>query len=446
MSNGIITVALPVIASSLSIPNSLYLWPASVYGLTCGATLLMAGSIADLIGARNVELVGIFLVSTFALAQSLASTGVQLIVFRALQGIGLAMHIPASVSLVAAGVPEGRARNFRFACLGMSQPLGFSVGLVASGIMIERAGRRSAFYFSAAGLFLATIPTFWVLAKVQANLEREWSIWMEIWKEIDWVGGVLASKCILSADLAAFKKTTTIVLFVISVVLMLAFPIWMRYRERIGKPALVPNSLWKNTTFTATCVMLALSYGVTNSMALFSSLFFQEIQHKSTLTTSLYILPNLGVGVLLSLSTGLLVHRWPARWFVVTSAFLCALSPLMMALVPLAGIIVSSNFPKETQASAGAVFSTVGMSGHSFGLGICQLVALGAAGTAGEGNDKGNGVSEGEHGGAFSGYGDAAVLDGCRAAFWTMFACMVSVGLIAVHGLRKTGKIGLKRE
>lgn len=191
--SGIITVALPVIASSLSILNSLYLWPASVYGLTCGATLLMAGSIADLIGARNVELVGIFLLSTFALAQSLASTGVQLIVFRALQGIGLA-NIPASVSLVAAGVPEGRARNFRFACLGMSQPLGFSVGLVASGIMIERAGRRSAFYLSAAGLFLATIPTFWVLPKVQANLEREWSIWMEIWKEIDWVGGVLASK------------------------------------------------------------------------------------------------------------------------------------------------------------------------------------------------------------------------------------------------------------
>jgi MFS family permease len=191
--SGIITVALPAIASSLSIPDSLYLWPSSVYGLTSGAALLMAGSIADLVGARNVELVGILLLSTFVLAQSFSSTGIQFIIFRALQGVALAMHIPASVSLVSAGVPEGRARNFGFGCLGMSQPLGFSVGLVASGIMVERAGWRSAFYLSAAGLFLATIPAFWVLPKVEANRQMERSVWTSICREIDWVGGGLAS-------------------------------------------------------------------------------------------------------------------------------------------------------------------------------------------------------------------------------------------------------------
>jgi MFS family permease len=177
------------------------------------------------------------------------------------------------------------------------------------------------------------------------------------------------------------------------------------------------------------------------------------------------------VAILLNLVTGLLVHRWPARWFIVISSFLCALSPLMMALVPpgwnywylefwaqifaplslqvlytIGLIIVSSNFPQETQALAGAVFSTVGTFGSSFGIGMCQLVALGVMDTAGDGNDKEDGNSEGSHGGAFSGYGDAAALEGFRAAFWTMSACMVAVGLLAVYGLRKTGKVGVKRE
>ncbi|EHK99499.1 putative multidrug resistance protein mdtD [Glarea lozoyensis 74030] len=79
----------------------------SVYGLTSGAALLMAGSIADLVGARNVELVGILLLSTFVLAQSFSSTGIQFIVFRALQGVALAMHIPASIDWVGGGLASG---------------------------------------------------------------------------------------------------------------------------------------------------------------------------------------------------------------------------------------------------------------------------------------------------------------------------------------------------
>lgn len=195
-SSGIITVGLPAIAESLAIPNSLYLWPASVFGLTCGATLLIAGSIADLVGARNVEIIGILLLCVFVLAQAVSATGIQFIVFRALQGIALAIHIPASVSLVAAGVPEGRARNFAFACLGMSQPSGFSVGLVSSGIMIQKAGWRSAFYLSAAGLFLASLPAFWVLPNVKGTRQPGRSVWVAIGKDIDWVGGVLASGCL----------------------------------------------------------------------------------------------------------------------------------------------------------------------------------------------------------------------------------------------------------
>jgi hypothetical protein len=77
---------------------------------------------------------------------------------------------------------------------------------------------------------------------------------------------------IISADLASIRSAETASLLAVSILLLFAFPAWMHYRERCGKPALVPNKLWSNLPFTSTCIMVALSYGVMNSIELFSSL------------------------------------------------------------------------------------------------------------------------------------------------------------------------------
>lgn len=475
--NGVITVGLPIIARSISLERSLYLWPSSVYGLTSGAALLIAGSIADIVGARSVELIGITLLGAFALSCGLAQTGAQLVAFRALQGVALAMHLPASVAIITGAVPSGRARNLGFACLGFSQPLGFAVGLVLSGIMIERAGWRSGFYLSGSCTLAVAIAAIFFLPKLKTQLpSTPLSTLKKVAHEIDWVGGLISSSglsilayvlAILSADLTSIRAPTTISLLVISIVLLLAFPLWMHHRTSTNKPALVPNALWRNLPFTSTCIMVTLSYGVMNSIELFSSLYFQEIQHASTLTTSLYLLPNLATGVLINILVGIFVHKIPARWLVAGSAVVCAMSPMMMALMdpewkywylafwaqvfaPFSAdvlftvglIIVSDNFPEDTQALAGAVFNTVAQFGMSLGMGSCQVVALGVQG---ENASSGGG---GHGGGAFADEekDNGALLKGYRASYWMMFGYMVVCGAIAVVGLRRAGKVGLKRE
>lgn len=100
-------------------------------------------------------------------------------------------------------------------------------------------------------------------------------------------------------------------------------------------------------------------------------------------------------------------------------------------------IIVSDNFPKETQALAGAVFSTVAQFGLSLGIGVCQVVALGVMGNPDNGQQEGNDVGSTE---------ETALLKGYRASFWTIFAYMVLCGFIAIVGLRKAGMVGIKRE
>lgn len=120
-----------------------------------------------------------------------------------------------------------------------------------------------------------------------------------------------------------------------------------------------------------------------------------------------------------------------------------ALSPFSVDVLFTVGlIIVSDNFPEKTQALAGAVFNTVAQFGMSLGVGLCQVVALGVMGKT-EGSGSGHGGGEGE---AFENADSGAILKGYRAGFWTMFACMVLCLLLAVVGLRKAGKVGLKRE
>lgn len=476
--NSIITIGLPTIATSISLSRSLYLWPASVYGLTAGATLLIAGSIADLIGPRRVEVSGCILLSALTLACGFARTGIQLVVFRALQGVAMSMHLPASVALVAAAVPQGKSRNVCFGCLGMSQTLGFSTGLVLNGIMIERAGWRSGFYLSGGAIFVATIVGIWFLPNAPAAApvtegEAQSSTLARIWADIDWVGGIIASAslallayvfAILSADLSAIHKPATAILLTLSLTLLLAFPLWMHHRERSGKPALIPNIIWKKIPFTSTCIMVALSNGVMNSMELFSSLYFQEIQNTSTLFTSLQLLPSLLVGAVLNLSVGLFVHKMSARWLVTISSILCSIAPLLMALAdpkwsywymefwaqvfsPMSGdvlftvglLIVSDEFPAQMQALAGAVFNTVAQFGMSLGVGVCQVVALGVSSTQGhDGSPQTRSITA-----------DNAVwqsLKGYQASFWTMFAIMITCSVVAIGGLRKAGNVGVKRE
>lgn len=193
-SNACITVGLPVIARSIHLPRSLYLWPSSVFGLTCGASLLIAGSIADIVGARGVDITGVVLLGVFTLVCGFANTGIQLVVFRALQGIALAMHLPASVAIIASAVPSGRARNIGFGCLGMSQPLGFAVGLVVSGIMIDKVGWRSVFYLSGSATLAAAVVASRALPKVKTGAPTGMMIlWKKVCEEIDWVGGIIAS-------------------------------------------------------------------------------------------------------------------------------------------------------------------------------------------------------------------------------------------------------------
>ena len=199
--NGVIVVGLPAIAAALSLQDALLLWPTSVFYLTAGSCLLMAGSVADVAGTKRVNLVGAFLGAIFALACGLAQTGGELIAFRALQGFSNAIIVPSSISIISKSMEDGRPRNIGFGCLGFAGPIGFSLGLVLGGVFVDTIGWRSAFYLAGAATFALFLIGIWTLPADGQSTSGP-SIWKRLASEIDWVGVILASTALSTLSYA----------------------------------------------------------------------------------------------------------------------------------------------------------------------------------------------------------------------------------------------------
>jgi MFS family permease len=146
LSSGLLTIGLPTMASNLELSDDLLVWPTSVSSLTGGSCLLIAGSLADVLGPRRVNLLGCFFIAVFVIACGLARSGIELIMFRAFQGIATALFVPSAVSMVSTNIEHGRPRNVGFAFIFLAYPLGYGLGLALGGVFVNTVGWRVGFF------------------------------------------------------------------------------------------------------------------------------------------------------------------------------------------------------------------------------------------------------------------------------------------------------------
>ncbi|WEW54723.1 hypothetical protein PRK78_000147 [Emydomyces testavorans] len=437
MSHGIIAVGLP---------------------LASGCCLLIAGALADLVGDRLINIIGTVLLAISAFGSGVATTGPSLIGFRLIEGISVSMCLPTGVSVITRSFRPGKRRNVGFACLGLSQPLGFSLGMALEGIFATApSGWRFGFY-ACAGIGLAFAVSN--LLTLPADYERPDFHWRCILYDIDWIGALIASTClgiisyicaVLTENISNLYYVRQVILILIATILIPVFAFWMDFQESRGKPVLIPNSLWNNTAFVAISMIVFLTWAVLQGSELFSSLFFQKIQHLSPLRTSASLLPNSFIGIILNVTTGLVVHAIRINYLIVLTATIAAISPLLMAIIDptwdywtcafwavllgpvsvdvvftVAHLLITDIFPPSTHALAGAVFNTIAQLGTSVGL--CAIAVVSSAV---------------QHSSGYPGESHQALMAGYRAAFWACFAMMVATVMIGFVGLRNIRKLGM---
>ncbi|KAJ9606539.1 hypothetical protein H2200_008547 [Cladophialophora chaetospira] len=459
--SGLVTVVLPIMARDLGLSQSVLLWPSSIYALTCGCSLILSGAVADVVGSRTMYLLGCMLQSAFTLACGLARNSFQLLFFRALAGIAIAFCLPAAVSLITAYFPHGQRRNFAFAMMGAGQPVGFSVGLVVGGVLADGPGWRVGFYIAAAintvflGLAIFGLPRPAEPTKISLRGLRT---------EIDWPGALVLSTAlgllsyvfaVLTGNVSSIKAPTNIACLSIAVALIPAFVFWVGRQERLGRPAIIPNSLWRNTVFTSICIDVFLAWGAFNATETLLTFFFQDVQHLSATQTSLRFLPAPASGLATNIVMGLAVHKIRADWAVTVTMAVSCLSPVLVAIMKIrapyweyafpaialnaigpdvlftvSNLVITAAFPEKTQALAGGVFNTVAQIGKSVGLALSAVIASSITMQSGY-PDK---------------HGPRALMEGYRAAFWFILSITATTLVVSLWGLRNIGKIGLKRE
>jgi MFS family permease len=433
----------------------------NAFRLASGCTLLLFGSIADLVGGRLMYLIGCCLLSIASVACGVSRTGIELILFRAFSGTAVAMCLPSSVNLITGNIPTGSQRNVAFAFLGAGQPVGFSIGLVVGGILVQTVSWRIGYYIGAGVIFAVFILSIFMLPADRSF--REPVTWTRIKSRIDLVGCALLSTSlglfcyifsVITGGASHIRDPSSIALLIIAVALLPAFTFHVCRQERLGRPAIIPPKLWGNRFFTCICIAVFCQWGTFNSFQYMLTLFFQDVQELSPLQTSLRFLPMVVTGVLTNVMTGALAHRTSANKLIIIACAISGISPLLMAIVhpswsywvcaffavaccPIAAdvmftisnLIITSLFPPEDHGLAGGVFSTMSNMGNSVGLALAAIISDSVTASKKQ--------TENEQ---------ERLMDGYRATFWYLFGISVLQVLFMLWGLRKISKVGIKRD
>ncbi len=136
----IVNVALPSIGQSLNFSPDDLSWVVNAYTLAFGGFLLLGGRLADLLGRRRLFIIGLVLFAGASLAGGFAQSDIQLIIARAVQGLGAALLSPAALSLVTVLFKEGAERNKAMGVWGAVAGSGGAAGVLLGGMLTEWAG------------------------------------------------------------------------------------------------------------------------------------------------------------------------------------------------------------------------------------------------------------------------------------------------------------------
>lgn len=151
-----LNVALPAIRSDLGLSTGDLQWVMSAYVLGYGGFMLLGGRAADLFGRRQMFLFWLTVFMLFSGLGGFATEGWMLIVARFVTGVAAAFMTPAGLSIITTGFAEGPERNKALLIYSGTAAGGFTVGLVAGGLLTA-VGWRWVFFAPVALSFLILV-------------------------------------------------------------------------------------------------------------------------------------------------------------------------------------------------------------------------------------------------------------------------------------------------
>jgi EmrB/QacA subfamily drug resistance transporter len=322
LDNTVVNVALPSIQRDLGIGLTELEWTVNAYALTFAVLMLSGGKLADFFGRRRIFLLGLVIFTLSSLACGLATTGEMLIGARTVQGVGAALMLPATLSIISATFPPHQ-RGMAIGIWAGVSAMALAIGPLIGGLITE--------HIDWSWIFFVNVP-IGVAGVVVGRLVIRESRDTSADQRLDIPGLLVSAVALFSLTFALIEANSygwtdpvIVGLFALSAVSFVGFVLL----ERHQRSPMLDLSLFRSSTFAGANVVALLVTLAMFGVFFFMSIYMQNVLGYSATKTGAAFLPMTILIILIAPIAGKSSDRIGSR-ALMTAGMLCLSASLVL--------------------------------------------------------------------------------------------------------------------
>ncbi len=342
----VVNVALPILQRDLNATSADVQWVVEAYSLFLSALILVGGALGDRLGRRRIYALGVLIFSLSSIWCGLSPNINQLIIARAVQGIGGALLVPGSLAIISASFDEQKRGQAIGTWSGFTSVTSV-IGPVLGGWLIQIASWRWIFFINVPFAIIVLIIVFWHVPESRHE---------GVTGSLDWWGALLITAGLASVvygltevNVFGWGNPVVLVTLAIGIIALLVF---LLVEARIKDP-MVPLTLFHSSSFSGANLLTFLLYGALGGALYFLPFNLIQVQGYSTAAAGAAMVPFALTMFLLSRWTGGLVKRFGAKLPLIIGPAITALGFVLFALQGIGGSYWTTYFPAVLVMSIG---------------------------------------------------------------------------------------------
>ncbi|OPA13995.1 MFS transporter [Bacillus cereus] len=322
----VVNVAVVNIQETLGLALYSSTWIVDGYILSFAALLLAGGSLANRFGAKKIYMIGLIIFVFASLLCVIATTGNILVMGRVIQGVGAALFMPSSLSLLVVSFPDEKKRAKMFGIWSAIVSIASGTGPFIGGFLVNTFGWRSIFIINLPIGMIGIVVAFVIIPNVLPEKEK-----INVANHLIGIIAITLLAFTLIEGPSYGWSSSQILGGIVGTVLT---AILFVYAERKSKNSVVPRVLFQNETFTsANIVGFLINFALFGGIFMFG-LFLQKAYGASPFVAGLQLLPMMSVFVIGNLLFAKMVTKFGSNLLLFIALFIASIgSVLLMFLV-----------------------------------------------------------------------------------------------------------------
>jgi EmrB/QacA subfamily drug resistance transporter len=326
LDNTVVNVALPAIQKDLRISTAELEWTVTAYALTFATLLLTGGKLGDLVGRRLIFTIGLVIFTLSSLACGLSGSATELIAARAVQGVGAALMMPSTLSIISATF-DVRERGTAIGIWAGVSAMALAIGPLLGGVITEHISWNWIFFVNvpigAAGLLAAI---FVVPESKDTSHEQRLDVPGLLTSGIGLLSLVYA---LIEANQYGWTSARIVVLFVVAAISLAAF-VLLEMHQRLP---MLDLSLFRSGTFAGANLVAILVTLAMFGIFVFFPIYMQTFRGWSPIQAGAALLPWTVMIVIFAPIAGKLSDRVGSRWLIAGGMATVAVCCLLLSTV-----------------------------------------------------------------------------------------------------------------